>query len=62
MSNPRRIAWLIPLIFVVCAVVDFIMGYIHGRTMSAGVIRAVLGLFGTTFYLFIFRPWKGNDE
>jgi hypothetical protein len=39
----------------VCAVFDFVLGYIHERSVPAGVISAVGGLFGTAFYLLIFR-------
>ncbi len=62
MANLRRIAGSVAFIFVLCAIIDFILGYIHGRTMSAGVISAVLGLFGTTFYWIIIRREKGKDE
>jgi hypothetical protein len=61
-DHPRRIAGSIALIFALCAIVDFILGYIRGRTMSAGAISVVLGLFGTTFYWFLIRGSKDRDE
>jgi membrane associated rhomboid family serine protease len=40
------------LIFVLCAAADFLWGYFNGHTLGAAVIAAILGLFGTAFYVF----------
>ena len=48
-------------IFVGCAAIDFIWGYIHERSLIAGVVAIVLGLFGTAWYAFLFGVWKGGD-
>jgi hypothetical protein len=53
--------------FLIFAVVDFIWGYIHERSVPAGVISAVGGLFGTAWYLLLWKwllKWlsQGNDK
>lgn len=48
-------------IFLACAAIDFIWGYIHERSVVAGVVAIVLGLFGTAWYLFLFGVWKRGD-
>src|ERR1019366_9396604 len=53
--NTRGSIRVVLLIFLVCAVFDSVLGYIHERSVPAGVISAVGGLFGTAFYLFLFR-------
>jgi hypothetical protein len=53
---------IILLIFSVGALVDFVLGYIHERTISAGIVTAVFGLLGTAFYLHITQPWKSKDK
>jgi hypothetical protein len=35
------------IIFVLCGVADFIWGYVHGRSVLAGVVWVVLGVLGT---------------
>jgi len=39
--------------FLGCVLIDFIWGYIHERSVVAGVIAIVLGLFGTAWYLLV---------
>jgi membrane associated rhomboid family serine protease len=47
------------LIFLLCAVADFLWGYFNGHTFGAAVTAAILGLCGTAFYLVLFH---GKDE
>jgi hypothetical protein len=42
-------------IFALCAVSDFILGYVHERSIPAGVISVFGGLFGTAFYVLILK-------
>jgi hypothetical protein len=58
--NPRRIFGIkgILLVFALCAAFDFGWGYFHQRSIPAGVIGVIGGLFGTAFYLLAMRPWK----
>jgi hypothetical protein len=44
-----------------CAAIDFIWGYIHERSVVAGVVAIVLGLFGTAWYVFLLGRWKGGN-
>ena len=53
---------VIVLIFLLCALFDFVWGYVHERSVSAGVISIVLGLFGTAFYALVFLPREDKDE
>jgi len=48
-------------IFLGCAAIDFVWGYIHERSVAAGVVAIVLGLFGTAWYLFLFGVWKRGN-
>jgi hypothetical protein len=48
-------------IFLACAAIDFIWGYIHERSVVAGMIAIVLGLFGTAWYVFLLGGWKGGN-
>jgi len=43
------------LVFSICTIVDFAFGYIHKRTISAGVISVFGGLFSTDVALLIVR-------
>src|ERR1035441_5516167 len=38
-----------------CAAIDFVWGYFRERSVPAGVISAVGGLFGTAWYLLLGR-------
>jgi len=62
MTNRGSIASVIVLIFSFCAVGDFFLGYLHERSIPAGVVSVVGGLFGTACYLLLLWPWKGKDE
>ena len=54
---------VILLVFSLCAVCDFVWGYVHERSIPAGVISVLGGLFGTAwYYLLLVWPWKGNDK
>ena len=49
--------------FSLCAVADFILGYIHERSVPAGVISVVGGLFGTAFYVLVLKWFlNGSDQ
>jgi hypothetical protein len=48
-------------IFLGCAAIDFIWGYMHERSVVAGVIAIGLGLFGTAWYVFLLGGWKGGN-
>ena len=61
MSNRRNRARGILLVFVLCGACDFVWGYIHERSVLAGVTGIVLGLFGTAWYLFLLGGWKNGD-
>lgn len=53
----------IVLIFVLCAVADFVLGYIHERSFPAGLISVIGGLFGTAFYVLVFKWFlNGSDQ
>jgi len=41
------------IIFLGCAVIDFIWGFIGERSVPAGVISVVGGLLGTAWYLLL---------
>jgi len=57
--RPNSSVKVILLIFMLCGVVDFVFGYVNGRSMLAGIVWVVLGVFGTAAWMFFFRPWKG---
>jgi O-antigen/teichoic acid export membrane protein len=61
MTNRGSTAKAILLIFFLCTVSDFVWGYIHGRSIPAGVISIFGGLFGTACYLLLFW-WSQKDE
>jgi hypothetical protein len=61
-SLPKTVsAKAILLIFAVCAVSDFILGYLHERTFPAGIISVVGGLFCTAFYVLRLK-WFMEDH
>lgn len=62
MTKRGRIVRGVVLIFSLCALGDFVLGYFHQRTISAGVVSVVGGLLSTAFYLLLMQPWKGKDE
>jgi hypothetical protein len=59
--SPHSGAKGILLFFVLCGVVDFIWGYVQGRSMLAGVVWLVLGVFGTAGYVLFFGGWKNGE-
>lgn len=61
MRNNRRSAKIILLGVLVCAICDFMRGYIHARSLVAGVIGVIFGLFSTAWILFLSVPWKDTD-
>lgn len=53
------------LIFALCAVSDFILGYLHERSLPGGMISVVGGLFGTAFYVLLLKlllKWLMEDH
>lgn len=63
LPSTRSTTKAILFIFSLCTVSDFVLGYIHERSIPAGVISVVGGLFGTIFYLFLWKwMWKDNDD
>jgi hypothetical protein len=50
-------------VFALCAVADFVLRYIDKRSVPAGVISIVDGLFGTAFYLAVLKWfWTANHH
>lgn len=49
-------------LFLGCAVIDFVCGYVHERTIPAGVISVVGGLFGAAFYLLVLKWLVEHDN
>ena len=62
MTNHPTSTKTIVLIFVLCAVGDFVWGYVHERSIPAGVFSVIGGLFGTAFYLLVTYPWKDDTK
>jgi hypothetical protein len=54
MKTRARSAKGILLVVALCAMADFVIGCIHGRSIEYGIGRAVFGLAGTAFFLWIF--------
>ena len=48
-------AKVVVIFFLGCAAIDFVWGYFRERSVPAGVISAVGGLFGTAWYLLLGR-------
>lgn len=49
--------------FLICAVVDFALGYIKGHSVGSGVLGMVFGLPLTALLFLVFRAsWKGNSD
>ena len=59
--NRRNGAAVILLAFVVGGVFDLVWGYIHERSVVAGVVFIILGLFGTAWYLLLFGASRKDD-
>jgi len=53
-----------PLVFFsICAVVDFVFGFIKWHSVLSGVVAIVCGLPLTALLFLAFRAsWKGNDD
>lgn len=47
--------------FSLCALVDFVWALLEKRSLAEAIISAVLGLFGTGWYLFIYWAAEKND-
>jgi len=58
-SDTSRGVWLV---FSLCALFDFVWALSAKRSVAEAAISAVLGLFGTAFYLLIFWAAKDNDS
>jgi O-antigen/teichoic acid export membrane protein len=51
------------IVFFVCAIFDFALSYHDHRSVSAAIISAVGGVFGTTFYLLLLGlAWKYESK
>lgn len=50
------------LIFLLCALSDFAWGYFKARSLPAGVISVVLGVFGTTFYAWLMGVFRTSKS
>jgi O-antigen/teichoic acid export membrane protein len=61
-TKPGTAVKAIVLVFLLCAAFDFVWGYVHERSVPAGVISVVGGLFGTAFFLLVFWPWKDKND
>jgi hypothetical protein len=63
LPHTRSTTKAILFIFLLCSVSDFSLGYVHERSIPAGVISVVGGLFGTAFYLFLWKwLWKYKED
>jgi hypothetical protein len=49
------------LLFSLFTASDFVLGYIHERTIPAGVISVVGGLLSTAYYLLMWK-WASKDD
>ncbi|HZP63818.1 MAG TPA: hypothetical protein VFB28_10425 [Terriglobales bacterium] len=49
------------LVFSVCALGDFVWALLQKRSLTEAVVSAVLGLFGTAFYLIMYWAAGKND-
>jgi hypothetical protein len=52
-----------PIFFLICAMVDFVFGWIKWHSVVAGVVAIVCGLPLTALLFLIFRArWNGSDR
>ncbi len=60
--SPRWKAIL--LLFSLCAVADFVIGYMNGRSVGYAFGRVFIGLFGTAFLAWLLGIFRNdsNDE
>jgi hypothetical protein len=49
------------LVFSLCALADFVWTLLQERSLAEAIISAVLGLFGTAWYLVIYWAAEKND-
>ena len=50
------------LFFVLCAISDFVWGYIKGRSISEALIRVIFGLFGTALIGLLAGMFRRRSE
>ena len=64
MKRPTAQTLRTPLVFFsICAVVDFVLGLIRGRSVVSGVAAIVAGLPLTVVLFLLFRTfWKITDD
>jgi hypothetical protein len=49
------------LVFFVCALADFVIGYFNGRSIGYGIGRAIVGLGGTAILLWLFGLFGSSN-
>jgi hypothetical protein len=62
MNNRISTAKGVLLLFALCAVFDFLWGYFRGRSLPAGVISVVGGLFSTALFALLFMWWRKSEH
>jgi hypothetical protein len=62
MASRKNSAAIVVIVFLLCAVGDFIWGYVHQRSVFGALVCAILGLFGTAFYMAIIWSSRDKDE
>jgi hypothetical protein len=51
------------MVFSLGALCDFVWSYVRRRSIAEGAISAVLGLFGTAWYVLLLQPgWKDTPK
>ena len=50
------------LIFSLCALFDFVLGYFRGHSISTAVTSVVLGLLSTAIFFFFYRLSPDSQE
>jgi hypothetical protein len=53
-EKPSDLARGVLLVFSLCALADFLWALLEKRSLAEAIISAVLGLFGTAWYLFMY--------
>jgi hypothetical protein len=50
------------IFFAICAVIDFVFGWMRAHSVSAGIIRIVVGLPFNAVLMLIFRAWERHHH
>lgn len=48
--------------FSLCALFDFVWSYVTQRSIAESAFCAVLGLFGTAWYVFLLQPRRKEGQ